>query len=229
MKRARWAHSRMKPWRRSPARPGPLKALSEAAVEAAFPDRALIIRPGLIVGPDDPTDRFTYWPRHLARGGEVLAPGTGEPPVQIIDVRDLAEWTIRMVEEGRTGVYNATGPERTLPLREVLETSRAVAGSDASITWVPEDFLLERGVEPWSELPLWVPDTEEHYGFHRTNIDRALDAGLTFRPLEDTIRDTLTWDATRPPDHDMRAGLTPDRETELLREWHETSPAGHSQ
>ena len=202
---------------------GPLKALCEQVVEEVYPGRALIIRPGLIVGPDDPTDRFTYWPRRVAAGGTVLAPGRPETPVQFIDVRDLAGWTIRMVEEHRTGVYNATGPDRELSLGEVLETSKAVTESDAEIVWVPEAFLLERDVAPWSELPLWLPDTEEYRGFHRNDVGRALGAGLTFRPLADTIRDTLNWDADQPADRELQAGMEAEREAALLREWEDRS------
>lgn len=198
---------------------GPLKALCESVVEEVYGPRALIIRPGLIVGPHDPTDRFTYWPRRVAQGGSILAPDRPEAPVQFIDVRDLAEWTIRMVEEGRTGVYNATGPDSTLTMGEVLETSRTVSGSNAEFEWVPEDFLLERNVAPWMELPLWVPATEEFEGFHRVNVDRAIAAGLTFRPLADTVRDTLAWDAQQPPDRELKAGMDQKRETELLQEW----------
>ncbi|MFN8476171.1 MAG: SDR family oxidoreductase [Anaerolineae bacterium] len=197
---------------------GPLKALCEAAVEAALPGRALIIRPGLIVGPHDPSDRFTYWPHRIAQGGEVLAPAAQTMPVQIIDVRDLAEWTIRMVEDNRTGIYNATGPQDPLTFADVLDECRAVTGSDAHIVWVDEGFLLERGVAPWMEMPLWIPPGEMS-ALARTSIRRALDAGLTFRPLTTIIQDTLVWDATRPTDIQRRAGMARARESELLDAW----------
>ena len=206
---------------------GPLKVLCERAVQQGMPGSALIVRPGLIVGPDDPTDRFTYWPHRVARGGEVLAPGLPELPVQFIDVRDLAEWTIRMVEERQTGTYNATGPDYVLDMERVLDACRQVSGSDARFTWIPDSWLLERGVTPWMELPLWVTGSEERRGFHTIDVGRAVTAGLTFRPLEHTVRDTLDWDATRPADHAWRAGMAPEREQELLTAWHaEKAQAG---
>lgn len=197
---------------------GPLKVLCEQAVERALPGRTLIIRPGLIVGPDDPTDRFTYWPVRVARGGEVLAPRPPDAHVQFIDVRDLAEWIIRLAEDEQTGIYNATGPDYPLSMGQVLEESKRVSGSDAHIVWVDEAFLLEHGVEPWVGLPLWIPNAP---GFHEVNVDRALAAGLTFRLLDDTIRDTLAWHASRPADTELRVGLSPDQEQEVLRAWHE--------
>jgi 2'-hydroxyisoflavone reductase len=180
---------------------GPLKALCERAVEQALPGRALIVRPGLIVGPHDPTDRFTYWPALT----------------QIVDVRDLAEWTVRAVEAGATGPYNAAGPEQPLSMGVVLDTCRASAGSDARFTWVPQDFLLAREVAPFMEMPLWVPEAEE--GLMDVDCGKAIGAGLTFRPLETTVRDTLAWDATRAPG-ERRAGMKPEREQALLAEWH---------
>jgi 2'-hydroxyisoflavone reductase len=193
---------------------GALKALCEEAAEAALPGRVLVIRPGLIVGPHDPTYRFTYWPARIARGGEVLAPGRPEDPAQFIDARDLAEWTLDLVERGQTGVYNATGPERPLPLGELLDACRAVTGGDAHFTWVDEVFLLAHDVAPFVEMPLWLPD--EAAGLRAASIDRALAAGLSFRPLAETIRDTLEWDATLPADTPRRAGIAPERERELL-------------
>lgn len=206
---------------------GPLKALCERAVREGMPDRALIVRPGLIVGPNDPTDRFTYWPHRIARGGEVLAPGVPELPVQFIDVRDLAEWTIRLVEKRQNGTYNATAPDYRLEMGRVLEVCRQVSGSDARFTWIPDDWLLEHEVQPWMELPLWVTGDEEHRGFHAIDVSRAIAAGLTFRPLEQTVRDTLDWDATRPAKYTWRAGMAPEREQELLAAWHtEKAEAG---
>jgi 2'-hydroxyisoflavone reductase len=198
---------------------GPLKALCEQAVEEAMPGRALVMRPGLIVGRYDPTDRFTYWPHRVAQGGEVLAPGKPEARVQFIDARDLAEWTVRMVEVQGAGTFNATGPDYALTMGRLLEECKAVSGSDARFVWVDEKFLLHRDVRPWMELPIWVPDAEEYRGFHAVSVDKAIQAGLTFRPLAETVRDTLKWDATRPPDHEWRAGMKPERERELLREW----------
>ncbi|MDQ3804699.1 MAG: SDR family oxidoreductase [Acidobacteriota bacterium] len=211
---------------------GPLKVLCERAAEAAMPGRVLIVRPGLIVGPHDPTVRFSYWTARVARGGEVLAPGNPETQIQFIDARDLAEWTLRMVEGGRAGVYNASGPDYVLTMGRFLEECLTVSRSDARLTWVNEQFLLERGAQAWSELPLWIPESSEtHRYFLRPNIDRALAAGLTFRPLAETIRDTLTWqresegrpmpDKPGVPQPDVT--LKPARERELLDEWHRRS------
>jgi len=201
---------------------GALKALSEEAIEAALPGRALQLRAGLIVGAHDPSGRFTYWPARVARGGEVLAPGRPERPVQFIDARDLADWTVRLLEQGGRGVYNATGPATTLTMSALLETCRTVSGSDARFSWLPEAFLLAQGAGPWMELPLWVPETEEYRGFMEVDCQRALAAGLTFRPLAETVRDTLAWDAARPTAEREAtpAGLKPEREAALLAAWH---------
>jgi 2'-hydroxyisoflavone reductase len=198
---------------------GPLKALCEEAVQTAFPEGALIIRPGLIVGPHDSSDRFTYWPARLARGGEVLAPGDPQMPVQIIDARDLAEWNIRLVEDRVTGVFNATGPATRLAMREVIETCQQVAAVSSEITWANEEFLLEQQVVPFTELPLWLP--EAVWGISQVNISRALAAGLQFRPLAETVADTLAWAQSRPMDYKWLNGLNPERETELLAAWWE--------
>jgi 2'-hydroxyisoflavone reductase len=199
---------------------GPLKALCERAVEQAFADRSFIPRPGLIVGPHDPTDRFTYWPHRVARGGEVLAPTPPEAPIQFIDVRDLAEWTIRLVEARQTGIYNATGPDYVLTMGRLLEECRAASGSDARFTWVDGRFLIGAGVTPWTELPIWVGDDPETRGFHAVNCSKAIGAGLTFRQLAETVRETLAWDATRSANTEWRAGLKAEREAELLSAWH---------
>src|SRR6266705_1240581 len=197
---------------------GPLKALSEKETEKWFPRKALIIRPGLIVGPHDETDRFTYWPVRIDRGGEVLAPGNSNDPVQFIDARDLAEWTIRMVENRETGIYNATGPAKPLAIGEMLDQIKAALNSDATFTWVTADFLEKQKVEAWSDMPVW---TGEERGMARTNITRALAKGLTFRPLAETARDTLAWFKSQPQDRQskLRAGLTPEHEAEVLAAW----------
>lgn len=203
---------------------GPLKAACEREVEAAMPGRALIIRPGLIVGPDDPTDRFTYWPERIARGGEVLAPEGPDVPVQFIDVRDLADWNIRLIEGGVEGTFNATGPERPLMLGEVLEWCRTESGSNATVTYVPEAFLKQHNVQPWMELPLWVGEGDppgSMAGFAAIDCRKAIAAGLTFRPLAETIRETLIWNATRPTDAPRRAGLPAEREAGVLAAWRE--------
>jgi 2'-hydroxyisoflavone reductase len=186
---------------------GALKVLCEEAVEARFPGRALIVRPGLIVGPNDPTDRFTYWPRRIELGRPVLAPRPADGPVQLIDVRDLAEWIVRMVERGEKGAFNATSPPEAETFGSMLDACGA-----AEVTWVDEAFLLEHGVEPWSDLPVWIPagDADMAY-FHRADVSLALDAGLTFRPLEETARAVPQWNGT--------AGLSPEREAELLAAW----------
>jgi 2'-hydroxyisoflavone reductase len=198
---------------------GPLKALCEDEVRRVFGASAFVVRPGLIVGPYDPTNRFTYWPHRIAQGGEVLAPGRPGVPAQFIDARDLAGWTVRLVESGTGGAYNATGPDRTLTMGEVLETAREVSGGDARFTWVDDAFLQREDVGPWMELPLWLPEAEAP-GFATVNCARAFAAGLTFRPLAETVRDTLTWRATQPADATWPAGLKREREAELLERWH---------
>ena len=199
---------------------GPLKALCEQVVEQVFPGRALNIRPGLIVGPHDPSDRFTYWPVRVVRGGEVLAPNRPGFPVQLIDVRDLAAWTLRRLEGGKSGVYNATGPAVPLTFDQVLDACVAESGSDARFTWVSEAFLGAEEVGPWTEIPLWIPESDpDAPGFSAVNCNKAIADGLTFRPLAETVRDTLIWAKTRPADWEWRAGLKPEREAELLRKW----------
>ena len=197
---------------------GPLKALSEKEAEKSFPDKTLIIRPGLIVGPRDETDRFTYWPVRIDRGGEVLAPGKPGDPVQFIDPRDLTEWTIRMAENRETGIYNATGPTKPLGIGNMLDEIKGALHSDAKFTWVPADFLNQQKVEAWSDMPVWAGD---ELGLARTNINRALAKGLTFRPLAETTRDTLAWFKSLPQDRQSKihAGLTPEREAEVLAAW----------
>ena len=197
---------------------GALKALCERAVEAALPERALQLRPGLIVGPHDPSDRFTYWPHRIARGGEVLAPGHPNRRIQFIDVRDLAEWTLRMVEERATGTYNAVGPDPEPEMEELLHVCRTISGGAVRITWGSEPFLLSEGVKPWTELPLWVPESNPDLaGFLAFDASKARRAGLRFRPIEETVRSTLEWAAGRPEGYEWRAGLARQRETELLQ------------
>jgi 2'-hydroxyisoflavone reductase len=198
---------------------GALKASCEKVVENAMPGKSLIIRPGLIVGPRDTSDRFTYWPVRIKRGGEVLAPGNPDTFVQFIDVRDLADWIIRMVEHKQTGVYQATGPNKSVTFGTFLETCRQATGSDAQLTWVDESYLVEQEVGAWLELPLWIPatpDYEKMAYFQQVNIEKATRAGLSFRPLEETIQDTIVWDESRDPGLARKAGLNPDKEKELL-------------
>lgn len=197
---------------------GPLKALSEKEAEKWFPGRTLIIRPGLIVGPRDESDRFTYWPVRIDRGGKVLAPGAPNDSVQFIDGRDLAEWTIRMAENRETGIYNATGPAKPIGMGGMLDGIKAALKSSANFTWVSEQFLTDQKVQAWSDMPVWAGAED---GVTRTDINRALGKGLTFRPLADTARDTLAWFKSLPQDRQshLKAGVTPEREAEVLANW----------
>src|SRR2546430_14367327 len=204
---------------------GPLKALSEQEAEKWFPKQTLIIRPGLIVGPRDESDRFTYWPVRIDRGGEVLAPGDPGDPVQFIDGRDLAEWVIRMVERRETGIYNATGPDKALGGRAMLEGIKTANSSKANFTWVDADFLEAQKVAPWSDMRVRVPRRGEEAGMGRINIQRAVAKGLTFRPLAVTARETLTWFKSQPAERQkLKAGITAEREAEVLAEWHKQKP-----
>lgn len=196
---------------------GPLKALCEQAAEEAMPGQTLTIRPGLIVGPHDPTDRFTYWPVRVARGGAVLAPGNPQQEVQFIDGRDLAAWTVQQVEAQATGIYNATGPARPLTIQEFLTTCKQTLQSDADYVWVTETFLEEQKVGAFVEMPLWTPSADA--GIEQIDCSKAIAAGLVCRPLAATIADTLAWHKTRPEPVTWRAGLTPEREAELLAEY----------
>lgn len=207
---------------------GPLKALCEQAAESAMPGRATIIRPGLIVGERDNAPRFTYWPVRVERGGEVLAPGVPNEPVQYIDVRDLADFVITCIEDGTTGVFNATGPTAApTTMAELLYGCKAVIGGDVTFTWVPADFLLARELRPWSDLPVWVPATGESAGLHRVDCSKAIAAGLRTRPLAETVRATLDWYHAWPADKPFRwgGGLSPEREAEVLTAWHEHEKA----
>jgi 2'-hydroxyisoflavone reductase len=198
---------------------GPLKALSGKEVQSQYGETATtIIRPSLIVGPDDETDRFTYWPARLARDGDVLAPGDGSDPVEFIDVRDLAEWTIRMAEQRVAGVFNAAGPALPITMREMLAGIAQGIQVDPKLVWAPTAFLKADKVTPWRDMPVWVPGDGATFGFHRRDIHRAIAAGLTYRPLPLTAADTLAWFRTLPAERQtkLRAGLTEEREVELL-------------
>jgi 2'-hydroxyisoflavone reductase len=204
-----------------PATYGARKALCERVLEETMPGRVLNIRPGLIVGPHDTTDRFTYWVRRVALGSDVLAPAPSDTPVQLIDVRDLADWTIRMAEAKQVGTYNATGPNHTLTFAAMLGACKTAAQTDASFVWADEDYLVGKGVKPFSELPFWVPD-KKYSGFFRINCSRAFSAGLMCRPLAETARDTLVWDRATPSAKTSalrQTGLAPAREAELLQGW----------
>ncbi|WNG54225.1 SDR family oxidoreductase [Archangium gephyra] len=212
---------------------GALKALCEKAAEAAFPGRTTNIRPGLIVGPDDPTQRFSYWPVRVARGGEVLAPGNGSDPAQVIDVRDLAEWTILTIENRDMGVFNATGPAKPLTMKGLLEACKQASNSDATFTWADAAFLEKHNVKAWMDMPVWVTPGGELAGMTAVSNARAVARGLKFRPTVDTARDTLTWFNGLPPERQAelqkRAGLPPEREREVLAAWHQQrSGAAHA-
>jgi 2'-hydroxyisoflavone reductase len=204
---------------------GPLKAVSEHEAEKYFPGKATIVRPGLIAGPGDESDRFTYWPVRLSRGGEVLAPGDGSDPIQVIDVRDLAEWTIRLAESRTLGVFNATGPAQPMTMREMLATIASSLQFRSTITWVSSQFLEAQHIEAWSDMPVWVPAEGDSAGFAKRSIQRALKAGLTFRALATTSVDTLAWFRQQPDARQakLRAGLTPDRENAALMAWKSSS------
>ena len=199
---------------------GPLKATSEAEAEKWFPGKALIIRPGYIVGPGDESDRFTYWPVRVERGGEVLAPGTTNDPIQIIDARDLAEWTIRMVEQGTTGSFNAVGPKTKLGMGRMLDEIKKTTKSDARFTWVDDKFLTSEKII--DDIPIWTSTHGPEIGYSTMNINKALSKGLTFRPLSETTRATLEWFRKQPADRQlkMRAGIKAAREAEVLAAWH---------
>lgn len=200
---------------------GTAKITCEYELKQVFADRHLIVRPGLIVGPGDPTDRFTYWPVRIDRGGEVLAPGDRDGFVHFIDVRDLAEWYVRLVEADATGTFNALGPAAPLTFAEMLYGIRAVTTAQVSFTWVDTDFLLEREVRPYADMPLWIPARGTRVGFQRFDLSKPLAHGVTYRPLAVTARDTLRFHYSRPPERQqaLRAGMDAEREETLLAEW----------
>jgi 2'-hydroxyisoflavone reductase len=205
---------------------GALKTQSEQEVAKQYPGIHTIIRPGLIVGPLDKSDRFTYWPVRIDKGGEVLAPGNPTDPVQFIDSRDLAEWMIRMAEARMFGTFNATGPSTPLSMIEMLAGIKAVTTAGAEFTWVPADFLKANGVNGWRHMPTWMPPEGATAGFSRRSNARALAQGLTFRPLAVTAKDTLEWHKTRPAeerkamDDGAVAGIPASKEAEVLALWH---------
>jgi nucleoside-diphosphate-sugar epimerase len=202
---------------------GALKALCEQAAEAAMPGRATNIRPGLIVGPGDPTDRYTYWPVRIDRGGEALAPGSAEDPVQYVDARDLAAWIVHAIERGTVGVFNATGPERPLRIGAMLASCARAAEKPAALTWVPEKFLEEHKVSAWDDMPVW---TGSSGGFSRIDCAKAVRSGLRFRSADETARDTLAFWKTLPEERrkKLRAGISPEREQEVLAAWRSRKP-----
>jgi len=206
---------------------GGLKAMCERAAEDVLPNRTLIIRPGLIVGPNDYTDRFTYWIVRVARGGEVLTPGSPEKFVQFIDVRDLSEWILKMVERKATGIYNTSGKPKKVTMQRLLDTCKTVNKSDASFTWASEEFLLKENVAAWSEMPLWLPEEAAPHlrGFMFINSDKAVNEGLHYRSLNDTIRDTWDWYQSNRTNDQLKAGIELEREQAVLRKWHMNLPS----
>jgi len=200
---------------------GPNKALCEEEAERAFPGRATIVRPSLIVGPGDTTDRWTYWAVRTHRGGLVAVPGTPGDPMQFIDARDLSEWVIRLCENATPGIFNAVGPGSPLSSAEMFYGIRAVTSTPVSFEWIDAAFLEEMGIRPWSDMPAWFPPEGRTAGFARMSNARALAAGLTFRPLATTARDTLSWFLSEPPERqaELRSGMSPGREKSLLAAW----------
>ncbi len=198
------------------------KALAEQVVRDAFGEgRTLVFRPGLIIGPGDTTDRFTYWPARIHRGGEVLAPGDGADPVQIIDVRDFAEWLVRMIEAEESGTYNVVGPRTPRPMAELLYGIRAVTTAETTFTWVDADFAVNAGLRPYAELPVWRPARGRFAGFARFDLTPEVRKGLTFRSLADTSASTLEYHLARPPERQaaFRSGMSAEREREVLDLW----------
>jgi nucleoside-diphosphate-sugar epimerase len=191
---------------------GALKAACERVVEENYDDRSARVRAGLIVGPYDPTDRFTYWPRRIAAGGDVLAPGDPTSPVQFVDARDLGAWLVNLALRGPGGVFDATGPAEPLTLGELFERARSAIGSDASFVWTDSQRIREADVQPWTELPLWLPNPD-FAGMVQADVRPAVAAGLEFRTLEETIVDTLAWDRTVSGD---RPTLSAEKERAIL-------------
>lgn len=202
---------------------GPMKALCEQYSAQAFKGRASIVRPGYIVGPLDASDRFTYWPVRASKGGEMLAPGTPHDPIQIIDVRDLAAWMMKLAQQRITGYFNAISPPRAFTMGDIITASlQASASAGTKATWVPEDFLAKRWKPEELDLPPWSPMSGETAGASLTSTVRAQKAGLKIRPMQETVRDTLAWFHSLPADRQskLRAGLDPQKEVDTLRAWH---------
>jgi 2'-hydroxyisoflavone reductase len=202
---------------------GVAKANCEKLVLDRFGARGVVVRPTYIVGPGDPTDRFPYWPVRLARGGEVLAPGRRADPVQLIDVRDLAEFMVKLIEDGRDGIYNAAGPREPLTIEGFLEQARAAVNPAAKLTWI-EDYVFLEAHEIVDSVP-WVLLKGNDEGHTSARNDRAIAAGLTFRPVEDSVRDTLAWWPSVPAERRDKPefSITPEKEARALADWHALS------
>ncbi|HEY2683015.1 MAG TPA: NAD-dependent epimerase/dehydratase family protein [Steroidobacteraceae bacterium] len=202
---------------------GPMKALCEHYSMQAFEGRASVVRPGYIVGPLDGTDRFTYWPVRASKGGEMMAPGTPSDPIQIIDVRDLAVWMMKLAQERTTGYFNAISPPRAFTMGDIIEASlRASPQSGTKATWIPEDFLARQWKVEELDFPPWSPMSGETAGASLTSTMRAQKAGLKVRPMKETVADTLAWFHTLPPERQakLRAGIDPQKEADVLEAWH---------
>ena len=201
---------------------GVAKAQAEQAAHEILPGRVTVVRPGLIIGPGDDTDRFTYWPLRIARGGEILAPGDGTDRIQVIDVRDLDEWVIKLIEDRTYGNFTAVAPQHGRPFKDFLEKTNKALNGTGTFTWVDTDFLLENKVRPYGDIPSWYPARGNTAGFARFDLTRELKAGLKYRSLEDSSRDTLEWFRTLPAERQAapKAGMKPEREKELLALWH---------
>lgn len=206
---------------------GPRKVRCEMLVRENYPI-ATISRCGLIVGPGDLTDRFTYWPVRIEKGGEILAPGNLDDPAQWIDVRDLTEWLVRLGENGTGGTFNAVGPRTVCGIGELLYGIKACFSNDAQFTWVPQAFLTQQKVRSWAEMPVWSYTGASTVAFCTSVIDKAKAAGLTFRPLEDTVRAALAWYHSKPAaeQEKLRAGISPEREAQVLAAWHAQQSGG---
>ncbi len=204
---------------------GALKALCESAAMKVMPDRTTVIRPGLIVGPGDPTDRFTYWPVRVARGGEVLAPGSAKDFTQFIDGRDLADFVVLCAEKKTLGTFNADAQAGSITMGRLLDSCKKMSKSNATFTWVDPAFLEKEKVTPWADMPAWSPAEGDEAAFGRVSAAKAKAAGLKYRPLDDTVRDTLTWFKSEPAEHQakLKAGITAEREAEVLKDWHTRS------
>lgn len=207
---------------------GGLKALCEKAAEAELPGRTTVVRPGLIVGPGDNSDRFTYWPARADRGGEILAPGSAQDPTQFIDVRDLAAFLLTTLERGHVGIYNADAEPGALTMGALLRESQKASGKKSTVTWASADFLEAQKVSAWGDMPVWIPARGETAGFGRTSVSKARAAGLSYRPLRETVRDTLAWWRKLPEERRAKpkAGLSAQREGEVLAAWHAQEKAG---
>jgi 2'-hydroxyisoflavone reductase len=213
---------------------GPLKALCEKAAETAMPGRVTVVRPGVIVGPRDPTDRFTYWPARAARGGDMVCPGTPKDRIQFIDSRDLAALVISLIEKQTVGIFNAVSPPGMFTMGDLVQASIAAANTQAKpaaaprAVWVPAQFLGKEKVQPWSDMPIWVPEIGDYAGTPETSVAKAVKAGLTIRPMQTTVNDTLAWHLQRPEAEraKLKAGLTPEREQALLASWQAASAGG---